>query len=403
MRTHSRSGAAWAAGALLIGTLTACSGTDVESDPEGALAEAVDALGEYDGIELSLGIAGDRDAIAATTEGDLDASQVDLLLDSSVTIRAIGDDADDAQAEVLVELGEERAVEVRLLPEQLLFFRVDLDVVDGALDDPAFRTSVDEAVAAAEGFGLGEVAETVRSGGWIQLTGLEQLTEFAGSATDGQEPTDEETEDVRERIVATIEDFIDEDVDVAYVGTEDAGERVTATTTQTALNGLVEEISAIAGEASGVDGDQLGLDVPGSESDEPVELDLWIDDGRLSQIGFDLSRLEGEESAPEGTFLLLGLEEFSGSVGPPSDSTELDLFAILGGLFAGNVGGFDGAPEGDAGAGPGSEPGGGTDVESDDPLGSQDCIPQEVVDEALASEGGESLQSAIDEGIITVC
>jgi hypothetical protein len=410
-RTRSSTSAVTAA--LLAGSLAACSGggPDVEQDPEAALEEAVGALADYDGIELVLGIDGDRDAIAATDD-DLDETQIDLILDSTVVIRAAGDSEEDAQAEVLVDLAGERAFELRFLPEQQLFVRLDLDAVGRAVDDPSLVEQLDDATSAAEEFGLADLAGAVRAGEWVQLTGIEQLTEFAGGAsgdTDGasEEPTEEEVEDVRERLVAALQRFLERDVDVTYVGEDEVGERVTATTTQAALASLTEELSTIASDLSGVDGDQLGLDDAAPEGgDEPVEVDLWIDDGRLSQVGFDLGAVADDgESAPEGTFIVARIAEFDGSVGAPEESTEIDLFAIFGSLFGGGLPGLDGAAPGDGALGDGAA----DDAAPDDgaaegPLGGG-CIPQAQLDELTGGdEAAEAeIQEAIDAGLIEVC
>ncbi|MEX0834686.1 MAG: hypothetical protein WD010_01245 [Nitriliruptor sp.] len=409
---RTRRSATLSAGSLLLASLTACSGggADVENDPEQALSDAIEALADYDGIELVVAIDGDREAIIAASEGDLDGSEVSLLLDSSIQIRAAGEDETDAQAEVIVDLAGQPAFELRYLPESELFLRLDLDAISDAVDDPSFGESIEEAVDAAGQFGLGEVAAAVRDGSWIKLTGVEQFAEFARSPRT-EEPSEEEVEDVQERIVGAMQDFLESDVTVAYQGEEEAGERVTATTTQAALAGLLDEISTIASDLSGVDGDQFGLDsTAGEGSDEPVEIDLWIADGRLSQLGFDLSALAEDEGegAPEGTFLLVAIDEFDGSVTAPDESTEVDLFAIFGTLMGGGLGGMDaGALEIERGPGQLDDEGAldeGEPADGGDPLGG-DCIPQEQIDQLTGGDpdAEAELQGAIDAGLIEVC
>ncbi len=396
---RTRRSASLVAGSFLLATLTACSGggPDVESDPAQALSDAIEALADYDGIELVVAIDGDRDAIAAAAEGDLDDSEVSLLLDSSIQIRAAGEDEDDAQAEVIVDLAGQQAFELRYLPENQLFLRLDLDAVGEAVDDPSFGESIGQAVDAAAQFGLGDVATAVRDGEWVKLTGIDQFAEFARNPRT-EEPTEEEVEDVQQRIVTAMQRFLDRDVTVAYQGEEEAGERVTATTTQGALAQLFDEITTIAGDLSGVDADQFGLDgTPGEGSDEPVDIDFWIDGGELSQIGFDLSALAEEdgEGAPEGTFLLVSIDEFSGSVTAPDESTEVDLFAIFGTLMGGGLGGLDdGGVEVEEG-----EPG-----EGGDELGGS-CIPQEQIDELTGDDpdAEAEIQGAIDAGLVEIC
>lgn len=407
-----RSNARWAAlgaGLLLTTSLTACNGaggTDAEDDPTTALSEAVEALADYDGIELRLSIDGDRDAIVTASEGDLDPDAADLLLNSSLLLRATGEDETDAQAEFVVDLDGREAVEIRVLPEQQFFVRVDLDAIGDVIDDPSFTAGVDEAVGAAEAFGLGELAAAARAGDWIELTGTEQLAEFAGgfgADTTEDEPTEEEVADVRERIVDSFQRFLEQDVTLEYVGEESAGDRITATTTEGDLAGLFEEISRIAGDLSGVDPDAFGDTGADTTSDTPVQLDFWIDGGELRQVGYDLSQIEGDDAAPEGTYVLATIAEFSGSVEAPSESVEIDLFAIIGNMFGGmgDLGGmgdfddfdddFDDDDFGDEDLG-------------DDPLGG-DCIPQEQLDELTGGDEAAQaeLDAAVEMGLIEIC
>jgi hypothetical protein len=399
MRTTSR-WAALGAGLLLSAGLTACGGgSDVEDDPKSALAEAIEALGDYDGIELLLSIDGDADALMAATDGDLDEETTELLLDSTVLLRAAGEDENDAQAEVVVSLRGEEALEVRVLPEQRFFVRVDLDAVDDALGDAELAASLDDLVDTAEAFGLGEIAAVVRRGGWIEVTGLEQFGELTGTSdTTEEEPSEEEVEDVRERLVSTLQRFLEEDVTVTHVGEETAGERVRATTTEGDLASLLDELSTIVGDVSGVDPDTFAELPDASGSDDPVDIDFWLDGGELSQVGFDLAQLE-EGEAPEGTYVLLGVEEFTGSVEAPDDPTQIDLFEVVGGMFGG---GFDEGDledleegeleEGDLGDG------------ATDPLGGE-CIPREELEELIGDdeEAQAEIDDAIEMGFIEVC
>lgn len=387
------------AGLLLTTGLTACGDDDgaaVQEDPKTALSEAVGALEDYDGIELTFGFDGDPDAIAAASEGDMDADEADLLLGSSMILRAAGEDESDAQVEFVVNVGDTDVLEFRALPEKQVFVRLDLDAMGELVDDPAFTESVDEAVAQAEAFGLGELATAVRSGDWIELEGLEQLTEFAeGMTGETEETTEEVPEDVRTRIVDSLQRFVDEDTDVTYVGEESAGERVTATTTQADLAALFEELATVAGDAGGVDPEALGAEVP-EAGDEPVTLDFWIADGRLSQVGVDLAEADDTGETPEGTYVLAAIAEFDGTVEAPAESTRIDLFAImgnfLGGAMGGDLEGGFGTDDGTDGTGEGG------------PLGGQ-CFTEEELDEMTGGDEAAraELETAIELGVIEVC
>jgi hypothetical protein len=391
-----------AAAALLAVTLTACGGggPDVESDPEAAVREAIEALGDYEGIELIASIDADEDALVASAEGDLGEDDVRLLLGSEVVVRAVvaDDEGGSGQAEVIVDLGGETVAELRAVDEEAIYVRLDPDAAAEALDDPDLRASLDDAISSVDEFGLGDLATTIRDGEWVRLTGLQQFAE----ATGAEEPTEEEAADLRSRLVGSLQRFLDEDVEVTYVGEEDAGERVTATTTASALAELLEEVTSAAGDLGGLAGEDLGFD-PDEVGDDPVAVDVWLDRGRLSQVGFDLASLaEQGEGAPEGTFLLVGVEEFSGSVDAPSEATDVDLLQVFGQLLGGAPGGGGGAPGGGGDAPDADAPDAGeTDGE---PLGGG-CIPQDEIDAVTGGdpEAEAEIEAAVDAGLIEIC
>jgi hypothetical protein len=383
VRRTTRRLAAAGASVLLAAGLTACSGSDeaVQADPAGALSDAAAAFSDYEGVELTLRLEGDEAALAAEVD---DPEVVRLLLDSTVTVRARGDGADDAQVEVVVGLGGRDAFEMRAFSEDELYFRVDLDAIADVVDDPELRSGIDEMVGMAGMFGLGDAARAAAEGRWIALTGLDQLAQLGG--VDVDEPTDAEAEEIRQRLADALQRFLGSDVTVEALGTEPAGERVRATTDGAALQRLVDEIVTIVADVSGVDQGQLDqFDAEEIPADTRIVLDAWIADGRLTQVGFDLSELD--DGPPAGTLLLVEIAEFTGDIAVPDDPEPLDLFAILGGF----LGGMDDL----GGAGP---------DDADDLAG--DCIPQDQLD-ALLEMGGEDaaaeLEAAIEAGLITVC
>jgi hypothetical protein len=382
-----------AAGLLLLGGLTACTDDagEVQDDPEGALRDAVAALADHDGVELILAIDGDEEAIAA----ELGERETAILLDSSFTVRATGQTEDDAQAEALLDLAGEEAAEFRVLPQQRLFVRVDVDTVAAVVDDPEFDAFVDEAVGFADLVGLADVVGTLRAGGWVEVTGLEQLAALAGQQ---DEPTEEESADVQQRTVAALERFVAEDVTVEPLGSEDVGERVRATTTGADLQELLDELGTILADVGGVGaGDLQGIDDADLPPDETVTVDAWISDGVLTQLGYDLATTG--DGAPAGTFLLMAIGEFTGSVEAPDDATPFDVFELVGGFLGGpdDLGGVEGDPA-DGGTTDDAEPG-------EDPFGGE-CLPEDVLDDIRAQASEEELaelEAAIDEGFIDVC
>lgn len=376
-----------AAAALVAIGLTGCGddGPDVEADPRAALLDAFESLGEYDGVELTIGVDGDREAIVAAAEGELDTDTIELLLDSSIVVRAAGDTTEDGRAEFVVDLDGDDVVEMRILPGERAFVRLDLDAIAATVDDPSFTAGLDDALGSARELGFDDVADAALAGEWIELIGFEALAELGGMNTT-DEPTEEELEAIRDRIVASLRGFLDENVELTYQGDEDAGERVTATTTLADLMDLGLELGSVAGDLGGATGlDELGLSGEdlGEEGQQPVAIDFWLDGGELSQIGFDLGALADEgQGAPAGTFLLVEIDEFDGTVEAPDDATQLDVMAVFEQLFMGA---------------PGGEPGDG-----DLPI---ECIPQEEIDDLIEMDpdAEQEIQEAIDAGFIEVC
>ena len=70
--------------------------------------------------------------------------------------------------------------------------------------------------------------------------------------------------------------------------------------------------------------------------DEQITVDAWIDDGVLTQLGYDLASADG--GAPAGTFLLMNIGEFTGSVEAPDEATPFDLFEVIGGFLGAHYG-----------------------------------------------------------------
>lgn len=383
MRRHL---AALSAALLLLG-LTACSpggvDPDVNEDPAAALSAAVAALGDLDGVEVTLALdVEDEEAFA----GSLDADERALLLGSDIMIRGIGGGDDRGATQIIVRLQGREAAEVRVI-DQAFYFQVDLGVIGSVVDDPQFENGIEEAISAASMLGLGDVARAIADGGWIELTGLEELAELGGAAP--EEPSEEEIVEVQARIVAAVQRFVDEDVNVEVVGSDDLGTRVRATSSGAAINRLFEEISGIASDLGGVDLDEFGA---GEVTDvippnEQVSIDAWIADGRLVQIGFDLGGVDDE--VPAGTFVVLRITEFTGNIDAPNVDTTLDLMSIFG-MFLGGLDDFGGAPGVDG------TPGG----------ASAACIPQDVLDaqiEAGDEAFAEQIEAALEQGILEVC
>jgi hypothetical protein len=401
-----------ATGLLLVLTTVACDrATDagVEDDPEGALRSALEELADYAGIELLLRLAADDDARAqALAEDELTEDELDLLLSSNVLVRATGQDDEDGAAEFVVTVDDTSVAELRILPDTELYLRVDLDAVLELVDDPEARQQVDEFADQAEAFGLRDVVEATQRGEWVRVTGLQQLMNLFGATPQPDEVEDEEQERMAEELSAAAIRFVDQDVTVSYVGSDDVGERVRATTDGASLQRFLEEVTEIAASSEALGGaspQDLGGELDEIPSDATVSLDAWISDGRLTQLAFDLTSLD-EEGTMEGELLLIvGLAEFTGSIEAPDEATEVDLFGLIGGF----MGGFGGGPsEGafDDGSDGGFDDDAAGDEGLEDGTFTGECLTEDELEQMrtfLDDDEQAEFDEAVEAGIIPVC
>jgi hypothetical protein len=401
---------------LLAVTTAACDragGTSVEDDPEGALREALEALADYDGVELLLQLSADETARAqALADGDMTEDELELLLTSSVLVRASGDGDEDGAAEFVITVGDSAVAELRVLSELDLYLRLDLDAVLELVDDPEARQTIDELATQADAFGLREVVEAAQRGEWIHVTGLEQLVNlFGGPQAQPQDDVDEEeAERLAEEFSAAAVRFLDEDVSVTYVGSDDAGDRVRATTDGAALRSFLEELSTIAASSDafgGADPQDLAGELDEIPDDTTITFDAWISGGELTQIALDLAALDDSGELDGELLLVIGIAEFTGSVEAPDDAARVDLFGLLGG-FMGGLGGPGGDLFGDDPFEDEAfdEADAAEDGAVDEDAFGADCLTEDELDEMRAfldEEQQEELDQAIEAGLIPVC
>ena len=402
--------------------LAACGGSEVSDDPQAALAEAVEALGAYDGVELRLSIDADDTARQSLLTDDVDPGELDLVLGGTLTARVV-----DEAAELTLALDGQEVAGLRVLSESELFVLIDLPRLETAVDDPALRDEADELVAAAAFFGLGEVVQAARDGRWIRISGLQELTDLA-DAFDGA-PADEEldeseAEDLARELTAALERFLDDEVTITYLEADEVGERIRVSASQEALERLLTDAGRAAstlGPLDALGADDLATDAFGElRPGQVLAADVWLSGGEIVQLGFDLPALSGEPLDGE-LFLLVGISEDDEPVTAPGDAVDLDLFSVIGGFFGGMGGPVDPFdafgddffaedPFGDDGPFGGDDPFGDDPFGDDDPFddapGGEDCITQEELDEIaqfLGEDALEEFQELIDAGFLELC
>lgn len=390
---------------------SACGPDDtVADDPGGALRTAVEALADYEGFELVLSLEADDTAMSAlVADGELTQDEAELVFGSSITVRTSGE-GEDGAVELVATVEGNDVVELRVLPRTDIYARADLATILELADDPDAAATLADFVAQAEMFGFGDLAAAVQAGDWIRLTGVEQmLAMFDAMDPDGADELDEEeAERLAEEIAAAAQRFIGDDVEVTYVGSEDAGERVRATVDGAALQRFASEVLAIIASADALGelaDDQLLRDLERDVPDDvTLTFDAWIADGELTQVAFDLAAVAGEDIDGE-LRIVVGIARFTADIEAPADATEIDLFGLVGGFMGGGFGFPGDDPFPDDGL---EDDVLEDDAPTDDPFGDADidCItPEELeeVEEIMGEDAREELEQLIDLGILELC
>jgi hypothetical protein len=321
-------GAFLLAGAVLLG---ACGG-DSSANPKEALTEALDNLGRRDAFSLTFTLQSDVDSLVAASKGDLAPEDAQKILDSSLTIAGNqAEDPADARALVVANVaGLDGAVEIRVVGGTL-YARADAKgLAETFGQDPA---QLDAFAQQASAGGLDFLAAAV-NGDWISLSGLDQLSEQFGA------PATPNPADVK--ALKAFADALEANSSVTSEGSEDAGEHLVVTVP---LRAAYEHFLDLAGKLSA--GVPLAELPPVSEvPDENLQIDVWVADGQVTQVEFDLvqlGRFEGSDM-PKGIerlALRVAVEDFSGGVEEPPGATEVDLAQLMN-MFMGGLSGGGG-------------------------------------------------------------
>lgn len=401
------------------------SGAGVEDQPQEALQSAVDALGDWEGIEAAFRLDADDDVrTEAMADGELTEDEVDRLLGSSIEMRAGGlDDPDAAGFEAAVVVDGSSVLDLQVSGDERFFVRVDAQALSRLSGDVELG-DLDDLVGSARMFGLGDVAQAAADGRWVELIGIDNVMELAGAGataeTEEPEVDEEEREALNIRIITTFERFLDEDVTVSYVGSDDVGEQVRMTTDGASLEALVGDLKTEFDRAGLLEDAGAGeLDDLDVDPDMVVSIDAWIQSGELRQLAVDLNALDEDDQLPGELLLIVTLEEFTGTVTEPDDAEPFDVLTLVGAFLGGM--GDDAFGPGDL-SGTGDAEGFGDDLsgelDEEEPLGESDpeapvgdeggraCISEEELD--LIEEFGDTeemgqLEELFDTGVLERC
>lgn len=411
---------------LAVGCGSGLGGSDVEDDPAAALQGAVSAVADWEGITAALRLElhdDARSAALAEADDELSESDLDLLLDSKVTMTAAGtSDPGTGSFETSIIVGGDPVVDLRVLAEQQVFVRVDLPRITelgestDLGEDADLAADLEELVVAARMFGLGDAAQAAVDGRWIEVIGIDDAMELAGVETESNDPQvdEEELEALTERVAVLTQRFVEDDVTVTYVGPEDRGDRVRMETDGASAEAFLDELVAEVdgdGLVDGVTGqDAADLDI---DPDTVIAIDAWIDGGELTQIAVDLGAMEADDGISGEVLLVMELEEFTGTLAAPDDAEPFDILTLVGSFFGAMGGDAFGGEAPDLGdlddpgdTGDASDPGDTGDAS--DPGGGQapDCISEEdlaEVEEFAGAEATAELRSMIESGLIERC
>lgn len=322
------------AGALVLG---ACAGDgdggpDPADDPKGALIDAFRDLSEGDGISMTLSLDSDEaslQALASDEGTELPEDTASLILDSSFTFGANNaENPEDAQAEVLFDLGGEEAAAI-VVDGYDLYAHADVPyILETFGQDPAV---VDQALGQLPP-GMEFLNQAVENE-WIHLTGLEQLAQQAEASGGSGVPNIAEQQ---QKALDQLSAALDENSEVTEGDEEGPGTHLEA---KVDIQGIVQAFEDVA---SDLGGGMTGTEIPTSDVPEgEFILDAWVEDGALTQLRIDVienaEALEAED-VPEGVEefgIMLGIEEFDGEVDVPDDAVEISFDQIVGMLMGG--------------------------------------------------------------------
>ncbi len=357
-RTRRVIGALSVAGLLL--TAAGCgggsSGAEASKEPKQAVQDAVAKMSDYKGMSVTLKVDSTKESLQAAGEG-MTADQAQMLLDSSIRFAGAGmdtpDNADDDQVEVAVKVGDIDAFDLRMLGKDLYLRAAVQDLMKKFDTSGTAAADVQQAITQAQAMGLDFVDAAVQ-GKWLHVTGLEQLMSmFSGLASEQPSEAPSDAEQLTKQISDAFQQMVDQDVEATFVGDEDAGQHIELKVPGKAI----QDFASQAGKAAGslVPGGQGQLDsalgdLENSDqqlADTTIPLEVWVKDGKVSQLGFDMVQFaqmnkDAAKDFPEGVdkmLVLAQLSDFSGGVEKPADAVDVDLFKIFGQLGSAMGGG----------------------------------------------------------------
>lgn len=337
-------------GVLASVVLAGC-GAPEKLSPRVAVRDAADATANQKEGTFRLSVVGSEADMNALFNGGAPLTEEDrkgfeALRDGHVTISTGRDTFGlDLKAGSL-----EHAFEVRYIAGKL-YARAD---VDGLARYFGFSTEeFDQTAAGLAGQPGFEFLAAAAAGRWItaDLTTLKGLFEdlgqqFAGGGIGGLTPPTADPEEAAGQFQAirdAVGKALTEDVSIKKLGSDDAGDHYLGTVSS--LRGFYAKVRpALAGSMGPVPFAQ-SLPSEGDVPDRPASLDVWVKNGRVNRLEFDLGQFA---PAPPGTgrvALRLDIDREAAAVTAPPDAVDVDIAGLLQNLlgqfgqFIGGLGG----------------------------------------------------------------
>jgi hypothetical protein len=370
---------------LFLGACNDEGGGEPSEDAKATLVSAFEAMGEADAQSVTVSIASDPESLSTLSEGAITEDQAATVLGSSITVDATNaEDPADRAVRVVVNIEGTDGVEFVVVGSDL-YLRADVQgfIETFGLDDSGLQT----AIAQAEAQGLAFV-RPLASGEFVKFSGATDLASGASPAPDAAQ---------QQELLKQFGDAIEAEATVTSEGTDDVGEHLVATVP---LRALYQRLISLFPQAGG--GLPPGMLPPAEQiPDRNLSLDVWVADGKVAQIEFDVTQLGqfAEESGEENPFegvnqfaLRVVLSEDVDEIAAPEAATEVSaeqlqsLFGSLlfGGAGEGAVPGGGPAPGGGGGGGGGDVPGLDCSIYQDLPQEAFDQIPPETLDQLEA-------------------
>lgn len=323
------------AAALLGGACSDGGEEQAAENPGQAFDDALDAFSDYEGVTFVLSLDADPNDLV---EEDTPPEVAEQIVDSSITVSGKGASLDDAQVEVVANIGgNEDAVEFRVVGDSF-YARADVRELAEAFGSDTAEIDAGVEQASAMGF---DFARAFVDGEWVGIEGLYDTAQQFGVPV--QTPDPDQVSALKDEVLGVLQ----ENASVTSEGTDDVGAHLVVSVP---LKQTVEDLFESFGDLGGLGGAAAEVPQEGLEEvpEGNADIDVWVSDGRLVQVELDFVALAEQlgEEAPEGVdrmALRIEIDEFTDGVEAPDDFVAIDLGDVLGGVFGGGLESSDSA------------------------------------------------------------